>query len=238
VALALFALEPNPSYIATDDFFALPERLWFVRDNAGWLRHLFDFSQARFTDVDDFSLFRPILYLQWWLEDMAGRANRDLFHTIAVVTGIAWSLSTYYLLRRHVSILPAILLSAVLLLSPAPDSHNYFVSWPHLNGYTVALTLLNMGLLLLPWEGHARRGATLVLGALCFVIAGWNHEFVVPALLILVLLQAIWLWYERGSGAAANPAPVAHRHRSCAIDPGRGGLGPFRMVLGICGAAA
>jgi hypothetical protein len=65
VAVAVFAvvasmsLEPNPNYMAADDFMTMPERLWFVRDNAGWLRHLLDFSQTRFTGVGDFSLFRP-----------------------------------------------------------------------------------------------------------------------------------------------------------------------------------
>src|SRR5580698_5391078 len=130
--LALMSLEPNPSYIALDEFFTLPERLWFVRDNAGWLRHLLDFAQNRFINVGDFSLFRPLLFFQCWLEDMAGRDHRDLFHVIAVTVGVGWALSTYVLLRRYVSFLPAILLSAVLLLSPALDAHNYFVSWPHL----------------------------------------------------------------------------------------------------------
>ncbi len=200
----MFASQPNPSYIAADDFFTLPERLWFVRDNAGWLHHLLDFSQARFINVGDFSLVRPILYLQWWLEDMAGRANRDLFHALAVATGIAWAMSTYVLLRRYVSILPAVLLSSVLLLSPVPDAHNYFVSWPHLNGYSLALALFNVGLLLLPYDGRPRSAAILILSALCFVIAGWNHEFVVPALLILVLLLGLLLCYERGKG----PQPI------------------------------
>jgi hypothetical protein len=199
--LALMSLEPNPSYIALDEFFTLPERLWFVRDNAGWLRHLLDFAQNRFINVGDFSLFRPLLFFQCWLEDMAGRDHRDLFHVIAVTAGVGWALSTYVLLRRYVSFLPAILLSAVLLLSPALDAHNYFVSWPHLTGYSLALMLFNVGLLLLPREGHPRDVATLVLSACCFVIAGWNHEFVVPALLILVLLLALWLWYERGKGS-------------------------------------
>jgi len=199
LALALMSLEPNPSYIALDDFFTLPERLWFVRDNAGWLRHLLDFSQNRFINVGDFSLFRPILFLQWGLEDITGRAHRDLFHAVAVAVGVAWALSTYGLLRRYISSLPAFLLSAVLLLSPAPDAHNYFVSWPHLTAYSLALVLFNVGLLLLPREQHPRGVAALVLSACCFVIAGWNHEFVVPALLILVLLQALWLWYERGT---------------------------------------
>jgi hypothetical protein len=198
LALAMMSLEPNPSYIALDDFFTLPERLWFVRDNAGWLRHLLDFPQNRFVNVGDFSLFRPLLFLQWWLEDMAGRSHRDLFHAIAVATGVAWALSTYVLLRRYVSILLAFLLSAILLLSPTPDAHNYFVSWPHLTAYSLALALFNVGLLLLPREQHPRGAVALVLSACCFVIAGWNHEFVVPALLLLVLLQALWLWYERG----------------------------------------
>ena len=56
IVLALITLEPNPSYLAADDFFALPERLWFIHRDLDWLYHLVNFSQARFDNVG--GLFR------------------------------------------------------------------------------------------------------------------------------------------------------------------------------------
>jgi hypothetical protein len=202
-ALALITLEPNPSYMAADDFFAMPERLWFIRRDLDWLYHLLNFSQARFTNVGGFSGLRPFLFFQWWAEDMIGRELRGLFHQMCVVTGIAWAATTYLLLRRYVDFMLSTLAAAILLIAPGVDAYTYFMSWPELNTYGAALLLFNVGLLLLPTEHQVRRVPILALAAFCFVIAGLNHEFVIPALLVMTTLHAGWIWYDRRNGQAS-----------------------------------
>jgi hypothetical protein len=200
IVLALITLEPNPSYMAADDFFALPERLWFIHRDLDWLYHLVNFSQARFNNVGGFSGLRPFLFFDWWAEDMAGRELRGLFHQLCVATGIAWAATTYLLLRRYIGFVLSTAVAAILLIAPGVEAYSYFMSWPELNAYGVALALFNVGLLLLPTEHQTRGVPVLLLAVFSFVIAGLNHEFVIPALLVMTVLHAGWIWYDRRNG--------------------------------------
>ncbi len=203
IILALITLEPNPSYMTADDFFVLPERLWFIRRDLDWLYHLLNFSQARFTNVGGFSGLRPFMFFQWWVEDMVGRELRGLFHQLCVATGIAWAATTYLLLRRYVGFVLSTVLAVILLIAPGVDAYNFFMSWPQLNAYGVALLLFNVGLLLLPTEHQVRSVTVLLLAAFSFVIAGLNYEFVIPALLVMTVLHGVWIWHDRRKGSAS-----------------------------------
>ena len=203
IVLALITLEPNPSYLAADDFFALPERLWFIHRDLDWLYHLVNFSQARFDNVGGFSGLRPFLFFDWWAEDMVGRELRGLFHQLCVATGIAWAATTYLLLRRYIGFVLSTAAAGILLIAPGVEAYSYFMSWPELNAYGVALLLFNVGLLLLPTEHQTRSAPVLLLAGLSFVIAGLNHEFVIPALLVMTVLHAGWIWYDRRKGSRA-----------------------------------
>jgi hypothetical protein len=201
IVLALITLEPNPSYMAADDFFALPERLWFIHRDLHWLYHLLNFSQARYNNVGGFSGLRPILFFLWWAEDMVGRDLRGLFHQLCVATGIAWAATTYLLLRRYIGFVLSTAAAAILLIAPGVEAYSYFMSWPELNAYGVALVSFNVGLLLLPAEHQVRSVPVLLLAALSFVIAGLSHEFVIPALLVMTVLHAVWIWYDHRKGS-------------------------------------
>ena len=203
IVLALITLEPNPSYLAADDFFALPERLWFIHRDLDWLYHLVNFSQARFDNVGGFSGLRPFLFFDWWAEDMVGRELRGLFHQVCVATGIAWAATTYLLLRRYIGFVLSTAAAGILLIAPGVEAYSFFMSWPQLNAYGVALVLFNVGLLLLPTEHQTRSAPVLLLAGLSFVIAGLNHEFVIPALLVMTVLHAGWIWYDHRKGSRA-----------------------------------
>ncbi len=204
IALALVTLEPNPSYMAADDFFVMPERLWFVRHDFEWLYHLLNFSQHRLTNTGgDFSGLRPVPYLLWWVEDMIGREFRNFYHYLCVATGIAWTATTYLLLRRYVGFVASTLIAAILLISPVHDAYTYFMSWPELNAYGIALLLFNVGLLLLSTDERVTSAPGLVVAISCFVIAGLNHEFVIPALLVMTSFYAAWNWHMHRLGQSS-----------------------------------
>ena len=113
--------------------------------------------------VGDFALFRPALYLIWWLQDLIGRDHRWFFHLADVIIGIAATLSFYLLLRRIVGFWPALAFAATLLIPPV-EAYKYFVAWPALTGYSLALLLFMIPLMM--WLVGRGTGAPPAVAAL------------------------------------------------------------------------
>src|SRR4051812_27437878 len=67
---------PIPFYYLDDEWFVLPERIWYA-SGWEWLKHLLFFPQTRTTWVGDHMLVRPGLFLWIWLQDMLMRSHRE-----------------------------------------------------------------------------------------------------------------------------------------------------------------
>src|SRR5665213_3235470 len=85
---------PIIQYHYDDEWFVLPERVWY-RDGFAWLKHLLFFSQTRTTWVGDFMLVRPGLFTWIWLQDMLVRSDR-MAQQILMIGVAAFAFAVFY----------------------------------------------------------------------------------------------------------------------------------------------
>lgn len=185
---------PIPHYYLDDDWFVLPERAWF--DGAwDWFKHLLFFSQQRLTWVGDFMLYRPGLFGYIWFQDVAFQHERVLQQwSLVVVAGFALA-SFVTMIRREWG--TAVAISAALFTLCTPTGSMLF-TWPHINGYLLAIALYTFAATRL--TNRLESTSSALVTAVLFFGATLFHEFVALTLGLLVVIEVLfWRRHDRAA---------------------------------------
>ena len=174
---------PLQHYYYDDEWFVLPERVWF-NSSWEWLSHLLLFNQTRYTYAGDQILVRPGLFLWMWIQDELFRANREGQQLFLAGVAIGAFTIFFFALRKECGKWLAFA-AALFAFSCLPGVD--FYNWSHLSGYVLALAFYTLAIHL-QFTGQPTVRRALVTGIL-FFLAETCHELVACSMVILVAIE-------------------------------------------------
>ncbi|MGZ3721719.1 MAG: hypothetical protein ACXVA9_02235 [Bdellovibrionales bacterium] len=187
---------PIPKYLFDDEWFVLPERIWY-RSSLAWLKHLLFFPQTRNVWVGDHMLVRPGLFFWIWLQDTLVRSHREAQQFLLIGVALFSFTSFYLMIYREAG---KILAVAGCLFAFACLPGGFLFTWAHINGYLFAMALYTFAMVLYSLDQMDSRRA-LAIAAMLFCAENF-HEFV-SVTLVLVLLFEFFCW-RKNDRAASN----------------------------------
>lgn len=179
---------PIADYYLDDDWFVLPERLWF-QSSWDWFKHLLFFSQNRLTWVGDYMLYRPGLFAWIWFQDVAFREHRFAQQFLLIAVSLFTYASFLPMLGRENGKLLAV---AAALYATTGAFGGLLFTWPHINGYLFAVGLYTFAAHRLASIDERSVWGTATL----LFIAATFHEFVSVTLAFLIGLEFV-IWRKR-----------------------------------------
>jgi len=192
VIFLYFIAYPYPWILALDDYIVLGERAWFDSSHE-WLSHLLFFNQTRFTTSGDFHLFRPGLFIFYFI-------TQDVLLPLGMKVVSAWicliNILGFFCVYRFLSVLCNKLVAvplALWILFPAPIGHMLYV-WPHIQPYWLAIAFFSIGGTLAIRATRVASPETdraYILAGVSLFAGSMFHEFVIIATLscIIILLS-------------------------------------------------
>ncbi len=172
---------PISHYFQDDEWFVLPERIWYP-EKVAWLQHLMFFSQNRNTWVGDYMLFRPGLFSWIWLHDILFRSARVPQQIFLILTAFSAFVPLFFLLRKEAGKLFA---AVACLFAFCCIRGHLLYTWPHINGYILSLTFYSWAALV--WSSKDLSAKRAALAGGLFFLAETFHEFVAVTLVLLLL---------------------------------------------------
>lgn len=187
----LFSIINQVIVLQNDDTFVLPEMAWFGGMNLEFLNHLLAFNQFRFTWIGDFQLFRPGLFLLYFI-------YLKIFYTfgyfVLKLALVFTSYISFVIFEKFCTSYIPKWLAVLALLAIFSEANGYtLLIWPHINSYLIAITLFISSLLI-------RRSANVrsfSLAIFLMISATFFHEFVVLSLVISLLLQSVSVAFRK-----------------------------------------
>lgn len=215
VAVLYFIAYPDPRIIMGDDFFVLSEKAWFS-NKIDWLSHLLLFNQTRFTWSGDFHLFRPGLFIFYFIA-------QDVIWPLGIHSIWAWlfliNMLVFFCVYRFLSALCNKSLAvplALWVLFPEPLGQMLFV-WPHIQPYWIAIAFFSIGGTFAIQAARAVEpeiGRPHVLAGLSFFVGSLFHEFVIIATLLCglyLLLYSIFTFAKKKTHVSIASVTVRTR---------------------------